>query len=162
MAVELLAIIIRENSKIKGIEIDGCILKIIQLADDTTCFDIDILSITDLLVMFKCFRLCAGLTINTDKTKANYIGSLKGWAEVPLGLDWTDPYINCLCITLSGNEDVHYELNYKKRILNLENVLRLRRSPTNAWYPVWSGTCISNSFKAIYGHCSHIWYYHLA
>ncbi len=28
MAVELLAISIRENSKIKGIEIDGCILKI--------------------------------------------------------------------------------------------------------------------------------------
>ncbi len=73
--------------------------------------------------MFKCFRLCAGLQINTDKTKANYIGSLKGRAEAPLGLDWKDPYINCLGITLSGNEDDHYELNYEKRILNLRNVL---------------------------------------
>ncbi len=27
------------------------------------------------------------------------------------------------------------------------NTLSLRRSPTNAWYPVGSGTCISNSFK---------------
>ncbi len=58
--------------------------------------------------MFKCFRLCAGLKINTDKTKANYIGSLKGRTEASLGLDWTDLYINCLGIILSGNEDDHY------------------------------------------------------
>ncbi len=89
--------------------------KITQLVDDTTCFVADILSLTELLFMFKCFRLCASLKINTDKTKANYIGSLKGRAEAPLGLDWTDPYINCLGITFSGNEDGHYELNYKKR-----------------------------------------------
>ncbi len=123
MVVELLANSIRENSKIKRIEIDDCILKITQFADDTTCFIADILSLTELLFMFKCFRLCAGLKINTDKTKANYIGSLKGRAEAPLGLDLTDPYINYLGITLSGNEDDHYELNYKKMILNLRNVL---------------------------------------
>ncbi len=115
---------IRENSKIKGIEIDGCILKITQLADDTTCFVADILSLSELLFMFKCFRLCAGLKINADKTKANYIVSLKGRGEAPLSLDWTDPYINCLGITLSGNENDHYELNYKKGILNLRNALR--------------------------------------
>ncbi len=28
-------------------------------------------------------------------------------------------------------------------------ILRLRRSPTNAWYPIGSGTCISNSFKSM-------------
>ncbi len=53
MAVELLAISIRENSKIKGIEIDGCILKITQLTDDTTCFVADILSLSELLFRFK-------------------------------------------------------------------------------------------------------------
>ncbi len=66
-----------ENPKIKGIEINGSILKIRQLADDTTCFVTDIPSVKEILVMFKCFKLCAGLKINTDNTKANYIGSLK-------------------------------------------------------------------------------------
>ncbi len=26
-------------------------------------------------------------------------------------------------------------------------LFKLRRSPTNVWYPIGSGTCISNSFK---------------
>ncbi len=45
MAVELNAIGIRENPKIKGIEINGSILKITQLVDDTTCFVTDIPSV---------------------------------------------------------------------------------------------------------------------
>ncbi len=89
-------------------------MKITQLADDTTCFVADIPSVKEILVMFKCFKLCAGLTINTDKTKANYIGSLKGRFEAPLGLDWTEANIHCLGIVLSGNEDDHDELNFKK------------------------------------------------
>ncbi len=117
---------IRENPQIKGIEINGSILKITQLADDTTCFVTDIPSLKEILVMFKCFELCAGLKINTDKTKANYIGSLnmlKGRVEAPLWQDWTEANIHCLGIVLSGNEDDPYELNYKKRILNLRNIL---------------------------------------
>ncbi len=71
----------------KGIEINGSILKITQLVDDTTCFVADIPSVKETLVMFKCIQLCASLKINTDKTKANYAGSLKGRVEAPLGLD---------------------------------------------------------------------------
>ncbi len=46
-------------------------------------------SVKEILVIFKCFELCAGLKINTDKTKANYIGSLKGRVGSPpwAGLD---------------------------------------------------------------------------
>ncbi len=98
-------------------------LKIVQLADDTICFVADILSVKEILVMFICFELCVGLKINTDKTKAKYTGSIKGRVEALLGLDWTEANIHCLGIVLSGNEDGHYELNYKKRILNLRNIL---------------------------------------
>ncbi len=90
MAVELLAIDIRETPKIKGIEINGSILKIMQFVDDITCFVADIASVKEILVMFKCFELCAGLKINTDKAKVNDIGSLKGRVEAPLMLDWTE------------------------------------------------------------------------
>ncbi len=54
------------------------------------------------------------LKINTDKTKANYIGSLKGRVEAALGQDWTEENIHCQGIVLSGSEDDHYELNYQK------------------------------------------------
>jgi hypothetical protein len=123
MAVELLAIGIRENKNIKGIEVNGSILKVTQLADDTTCFVQDIPSLKEILLMFKSFELCAGLKMNTDKTKAKFIGSLKDSVDAPLDLDWSDPNVNCLGITLSGNEDDHYRLNYQKRILNLRNTL---------------------------------------
>ncbi len=33
---------------------------------------------------------------------------------VVFGLDWTEANIHCLGIVLSGPEDDHYELNYKK------------------------------------------------
>ncbi len=55
MAVELLVIGNRENPKIKRIEINGSILKITQLVDDTICFVVDIPSVKEILVMFKCF-----------------------------------------------------------------------------------------------------------
>ncbi len=103
MAVELLAIGIREHPKLKGFEINISTLKIMQLVDDTTCFVADIPSVKEILVMFKCFKLCVGLKINTDKTKANYIGSLKG----RVGLNRDKYSLPGYC----GNEDDHYELN---------------------------------------------------
>ena len=123
IAVELLAIGIRENPNIKGIKVNGSILKISQLADDTTCFVADIESIVEILNMFKRFEYCAGLKVNRDKTKANFIGSLKGRTDAPLNLDWTDNNIKCLGVTLNGNENDHYHLNYKQKILNLKNLL---------------------------------------
>ncbi len=68
--VELLAIGIRKTPKIKGIEINGNILKIMELVDillvdDTTCSVADIALVKGILVMFNCFKLCEGLKINT-------------------------------------------------------------------------------------------------
>ncbi len=92
------------------------------MADDTTCFGKDLDSIKVILSAFDKFRKCAGLKMNVEKTKANYIGSLKNSVDTPFGLDWSEQYISCLGITVSGNEDDHYELNYKRKILNLKNL----------------------------------------
>jgi hypothetical protein len=123
LAVELLAIGVRENKNIRGIEIGGSILKISQLADDTTCFVSDVSSIKEIFSMFKQFRQCAGLKINVDKTKARFIGSFQDREDAPLGLDWSEKNIHSLGITLSGNETDHYDLNFKKRVLNLKSLL---------------------------------------
>ena len=123
ITIELLAIHIRENKDIQGIDVRDKVLKICQLADDTTCFVKDIESVKVILMVFDKFKKCAGLKMNIEKTKATCIGSLKNSVITPLGLDWSEPYIDTLGIVISGTEDDHYELNYQKKILNLKLLL---------------------------------------
>jgi hypothetical protein len=125
IAVELLAINIRENSDIKGININGTEVKVSQLADDTNLFVIDTNSVSIILKTFKLFKTCAGLKVNIDKTKAKYIGSLKNVKEYLFNLDWSKGYISSLGVHISGDENDHYDLNYKHRILNLKKLLNI-------------------------------------
>ncbi len=53
MAVELLAISIRENDNIRGIIVEGTEIKI--MADDTSCFVRDLNSLAEILSIFKDF-----------------------------------------------------------------------------------------------------------
>ncbi len=118
MAVELLAISIRENDNIRGIIVEGTEIKkkkISQLADDTSCFVRDYSSLAEILI-FKDFQQCAGLSVNIDKTKARYLGSLKGVQEFPFDLGWSETKVSLLGVILSGNEKEHYDLNLKKYI----------------------------------------------
>ena len=123
IAVELLAINIRENKNIRGITIDGTEIKISQLADDTNCFVKDTDSVLAILNTFGNFKICAGLAVNIDKTKGNFIGALKHETTNPFGLDWSGKYVSSLGICISGDESDLYELNYKSRILNMKNLL---------------------------------------
>ena len=79
-------------------------LKISQLADDTTCFVSDINSVIKIFEIFKMFQLCAGLAVNKEKTKAKFIGSLKHRVDTPLGLDWSDPFVYSLGVKINGKE----------------------------------------------------------
>ncbi len=123
IAVELLAINIRENKNIKGLTIMDTEIKISQLADDTTIFVQDIESIEQVLLTFDQYRLCAGLKLNIDKTKAKYLGSLKDEKGSPFGLDWSANNINALGVIISGEEDNHYELNFRGKISNMKSLL---------------------------------------
>ncbi len=61
--------------------------------------------------------------MNVDKIEARYVGSLKGIQEFPFDLDWSETKVSLLGVILSGNEKEHYDLNFKKRILNMKNLL---------------------------------------
>ena len=121
--MELLAISIRNNDQIKGINVVETEIKISQLADDTTCFLSDTASVSHLIQVFKDFKLCTGLKVNIEKTKAKFIGSLKHRTDSPFGLEWTNDNISLLGLTLSGNENDYLILNFKKRIKNLKATL---------------------------------------
>ena len=123
LLAETLSCKIRENEAIKGIIISNCEIKITQMADDTTCFVKDKISLKNLIDVFKEFEICSGLKINLDKTKAKTLGPEPEPCHKLFGLDWVNDPICTLGVTLSGNEDDHYILNFKKRLKNMKNLL---------------------------------------
>ncbi|GFR76271.1 reverse transcriptase [Elysia marginata] len=72
IAVELLAINIRQSDKIRGIALPQSTLslKILQFADDTTLFLKDEMDFREVLSKIKVFSLCSGLQLNEKKSKA--------------------------------------------------------------------------------------------
>ena len=61
--------------------------------------------------------------MNVDKTKAKVLGPEAMPHDNLFGLDWTEDAIHTLGVSLSGDENDHYILNYKKRLKNMKNVL---------------------------------------
>ena len=68
LAIETLAIAIRQNSEIKGIVIGKEETKLLQYADDTTATLSDKNSATALFKLLGFFRSVSGLMINCTKT----------------------------------------------------------------------------------------------
>ena len=128
LAVELLAINIRGNKNIKGISVGDTEIKISQLADDTTCFVKDTDSVKQVLNTFDKFKICARLKLNIGKTRAKLLGNIRIDDKNLYGLDWSESNVHSLGVTISGNEDDHYILNFKKRLKNLQNLLNSWKS----------------------------------
>ena len=77
MVVEILAIEIRSNQNIKGININNTSIKISLLADDTTLFLQDIQSLHLALNVMFMYKNSSGLKINHTKTHVLQIGKKK-------------------------------------------------------------------------------------
>ena len=67
IALETLAIKIRNNDPIKGFRIGGETTKLSLFADDMTCFSRDKESYTCLFAILKSFGSCSGLRVNHEK-----------------------------------------------------------------------------------------------
>ena len=126
IAIEVLAQNIRKNDNIDGIKISNENIKISQLADDTTCFLGNLESLNILLKTFHEYSLCSGLKMNTSKSNAKYIGSLRECDYFPHGLSWIkDDFIQCLGVTFTDTAENNYIYNYKQRISNLRTMLNI-------------------------------------
>ena len=77
VAVETLAIAIRQNLAIKGVIIGKEETKLLQYADDTTAVLADTNSATALFQLLDLFKNISGLKINSTKTEGMWIGSSK-------------------------------------------------------------------------------------
>ena len=83
----------------------------------------DKISLKNLIDVFTNFEICSGLKINLDKIQAKALGPEPQPSNKPFVLDWVSDPIYTLGVTLSGNQDAHYILNFKKRLKNMKNLL---------------------------------------
>ena len=93
LAVETLAIAVRQNKAITGITIGKDETKLLQYADDTTAVLVDINSARILFKLLDDFKKLSGLAINPSKTEGMGIGSSRGNKTKLFGIKWPDePY----------------------------------------------------------------------
>ena len=122
VAVETLAIAIRQNSMIKGITIDKKETKLLQYADDTTAVLSDINSAQTLFKLLDDFKKLSGLEVNPTKTEGMWIGSSRGNKTKPFGIKWPNEPIKARGVYYTYNQKLLHEKNF---IENLDSVKKL-------------------------------------
>ena len=129
-AIEILAIAVRNNDDIKGIQVGNMEKKISLLADDTACFlQGDLRSFQALFNTLDKFASFSGCKVNLSKSEAIHIGSLKGSNFCPfqdVGLKWRSNTFKTLGINFSLNVNSLYELNFIPKLNQIEQT-------TNCW-----------------------------
>ena len=128
IAVEVMAIYIRQSKDIKGIWVGNTEFKISQLADDTGMFVLDIQSIKNVIKCLEDFKEISGLKLNVDKTIGKPIGSLTGIELDSLeniGIIWTNDSITTLGITITNDPVVNMEKNFKPRLKAMRDTLNI-------------------------------------
>ena len=96
IAAETLASSIRKNVNIRGVTINAREVKLCQLADDTTLFLNDILSLQTALNTMWMFYNSSGLKLNYTKTEVFGFGHTYGNKSNPYDLKWVKERIYAL------------------------------------------------------------------
>ena len=113
LAVELLALKIRQSPQCKGIDIQGDQeVKISQFADDTTIITDNPESLKSHLRIIELFGNVSGLNLNEKKTKAMWLGTMKNSNSKVLRFKTTNDPIKVLGTFLSYNKEKNIEENF--------------------------------------------------
>ena len=128
IGVELLALKIKSNINIKGINIKNTESVISQYADDTfLTLDGSEKSLRETLECFENFHQVSGLKMNSSKTRAVWIGS-KRYSDAILcpdnNLNWSHSNFRLLGIEFSLDLSTMIDLNFKKKIKEITGVLK--------------------------------------
>ena len=136
LVAEIIAIQIRSDANMKGINIEDTVFKISLMADDTTLIIKDIASISAAIEHFQLFQICSGLKLNLNKTEIIPIGRNANQTIIlPENLKSIQikkgPF-KALGVWYSINEEESINLNFSERIKNIQKL-------TN----IWSGRLLS-------------------
>ena len=122
VAVETLAIAIRQNSAIKGIAIDKKETKILQYADNTKAVLSGINSAQTLFKLLDDFKKLSGFEVNPTKTEGMWIGCSRENKTKPFDIKWPGEPIKALGVYYSYDQKLLLEKNF---IENLDSVKKL-------------------------------------
>ena len=126
VSVEVLAISIRTNKKIKGIQVGPIEIKISQLADDTTLFMSNLASVKHALSCLSDFHKVSGLRVNISKTVGMGIGTLTDvLPDDKYGIEWTKGPITTLGITITNDPKLNVNFNFEPRLKTMTSTLNI-------------------------------------
>ena len=125
LAVEVLAIAVRQNTSIRGISIDGQETKLLQYADDTTATLADFSSARAFFDLLDTFKLLSGLAINYSKTEGMWIGSCRNNNSKPFGIKWPREPIKALGVYYSYDLTLLREKNFIENLDKIKKLLNL-------------------------------------
>jgi len=124
LIVELLAIHIRRNIKIKGIRVGNIISKVHQYADDTFLSILnDNESILEIFRTIDNFSIISGLTLNKHKTEILYIGDKVH--NVHIKREWVKREVTLLGIKISDDQFKVQANNYAPKLQKIEDCLKI-------------------------------------
>ena len=126
VAVETLALAIRQNPEIIGIKISGEETKLLQYADYTTAILSDIDSAQALFNLLEVFKNLSGLIINSSKTEGMWIGLSRDKTSKPFGIKWPDEPIKALGVYYSYNIKLLHERKFIERLDSLKKLINKR------------------------------------
>ena len=126
VAVETLALAMRQNREIIGIKISGEETKLLQYADYTTAILSDIDSAQALFNLLEVFKNLSGLIINSSKTEGMWIGLSRDKTSKPFGIKWPDEPIKALGVYYSYNIKLLHERKFIERLDSLKKLINKR------------------------------------
>lgn len=127
LCVEILSSAIRQNKQIRGIEIDGYAVSIVQYADDTTLVLADLESAKEAFDIIEDFASFSGLRINKSKTNAMWLGSRRNCKLKPLDINLPSEPFRVLGILLSTDMEQMISLNFEKCLVDVKVMLNVWR-----------------------------------
>ena len=130
ICAELLAISIRNNKLIKGINVgENVQVKLSQYADDTTLIlDGSKESLAQSFKTLSFFAEVSGLNVNYSKSFGMKIGSLKDAHDFSFSdykIIWTKGPVKFLGINISLDKQKLFDLNYNVQLQKLNNILNI-------------------------------------
>ena len=131
IGAEILSILLRSNPDIKGIKVRNEEYLLSQFADDTVlCLDGEESSFKATVDTLDTFSKISGLIINNDKTQIMWIGSRKNCNTKYMrdrNYTWDPGIIRILGINFSTNLDSIFEINYKNKLSQIEQLFTVWR-----------------------------------
>ena len=129
LCAEILAIMIKEDKDIKGIEINNKEIKISQFADDAQLINAgDRISFEKSITLIKKFGNASGLYMNEDKTQAIWMGSKKhsNVKYLPqLNINWNPSKFKILGIWFSTGTDICDKLNFDEHFSEIKKLINI-------------------------------------